>query len=58
MMDGKEILDLLEKIDNMVSENDPRYYRRQMCDERKKHLHHKSGENFMLAFGDQKISKL
>lgn len=43
MMDEKEIIELLEKIDVMVSENNPPCYSRQMSDEDQKEQHdHKS----------------
>lgn len=47
MKDEKEIIALLDKIDVMVSENDPHCYRGPMCDEnkeQKEHLEHKSHE--------------
>uniref|UniRef100_A0A671V255 VLIG-type G domain-containing protein n=1 Tax=Sparus aurata TaxID=8175 RepID=A0A671V255_SPAAU len=47
MKDEKEIITLLDKIDVMVSENDPHCYSGPMCDdnkEQKEHLEHKSHE--------------
>ncbi|KAM9340705.1 uncharacterized protein ABDE67_016450 [Symphorus nematophorus] len=47
MTDEQEIIDLLEKIDAMVSENDPNCYSGLMCDEnkeQKEHVDHKSHE--------------
>ncbi|KAM8724073.1 interferon-induced very large GTPase 1-like isoform 2-T2 [Acanthopagrus schlegelii] len=47
MMDEKEIIALLDKIDVMVSENDPHCYSGAMCDENKEQkepLEHKSHE--------------
>ncbi|XP_035529392.1 uncharacterized protein LOC118336780 isoform X2 [Morone saxatilis] len=47
MMDEKEIIALLEKIDVMVSENDPHCYTGLMCNknkEQEEHLDHKSHE--------------
>ncbi|XP_051808921.1 interferon-induced very large GTPase 1-like [Acanthochromis polyacanthus] len=41
MTDGKEIADLLEKVDVMVSENDPHWYREVIRRENKEHQEHK-----------------
>ncbi|XP_051808923.1 interferon-induced very large GTPase 1-like isoform X2 [Acanthochromis polyacanthus] len=41
MTDGKEILDLLQKVDVMVSGNDPHWYREVIRRENKEHQEHK-----------------
>ncbi len=47
VMDEKEIIDLLEKIDVMVCENDPHCYSKLMCDENKeqKNLDHQTNKD-------------